>query len=132
MEKIKKSNNEWKTILAPEQFRILREKNTEAPFTGKLLYNKKKGLYVCAACGNKLFRSNTKYESGTGWPSFWDTYSKSSVVLKKETGPMGRIEVMCNRCGSHLGHVFDDGPKPTGKHYCINSASLVFNEKKGK
>lgn len=127
----KKTEEEWKKILSPEKYHVLRERGTERPFTGKLLINKKEGNYVCGACGNPLFSSHTKFDSGSGWPSFWDVISKGSVQLKRDTSyGMDRIEVVCNRCKSHLGHIFDDGPQPTGKRYCINSLSLDFEEKK--
>jgi peptide-methionine (R)-S-oxide reductase len=109
----------------------MREAGTEPPFTGKLLKNKKTGMYICAACGNELFSSDTKYDSGTGWPSFWAAVNKDNIeeVVDNRFG-MRRIEVRCKKCGAHLGHVFEDGPKPTGQRFCINSASLKFNEKK--
>jgi len=128
---IKKSEEEWKRILSSEQYHVLREKGTERPFTGKLLHNEKQGTYVCGACGNPLFISITKFDSGSGWPSFWDVVSQGAVKLKTDISlGMNRVEVLCSRCGGHLGHVFDDGPKPTGKRYCINSLSLNFKEKK--
>ena len=130
-EKIKKTKENWKKILSSEEFHVLREKGTELPFSGKFLYNKDKGVYVCGGCGNELFSSDVKFDSGSGWPSFWDVLSKDIVVLKSDcsTG-VNRTEVLCGRCGGHLGHVFDDGPKPTGKRYCINSLSLNFKKKK--
>lgn len=128
-EKIKKSENEWEKILSPEQYSILRKKGTEKPFTGKLLHNKKSGTYICGACGNPLFSSNTKFDSGSGWPSFYDVINKDAVELKNDDSlGMDRIEVVCIRCGSHLGHVFNDGPKATGQRYCINSLSLDFKK----
>ncbi|WP_127123777.1 peptide-methionine (R)-S-oxide reductase MsrB [Chryseotalea sanaruensis] len=126
-----KTDQEWKKILTPEQFHILREKGTETAFTGKYWDNHKKGIYTCAACELPLFSSETKFESGTGWPSFYQPLDKQkvSIVIDKSYG-MTREEVVCSRCGGHLGHVFTDGPKPTGLRYCLNSASLAFSEKK--
>ena len=109
---------------------MLREKGTEPAFTGKYLKNKKTGMYVCSACGNELFSSDTKFDSGTGWPSFWSPDSNSSVEKHSDKSyGMNRTEVVCKKCGGHLGHVFDDGPKPTGQRFCINSISLKFKEK---
>ena len=129
--KIKKSEEEWKKILTPEQYQVLREKGTELPFTGKYVNNKQKGVYKCAACGNELFASDTKFDSGCGWPSFYAPASKENVAEQEDNIHfMRRTEVLCSKCGGHLGHVFNDGPKPTGLRYCINSASLDFKGKK--
>lgn len=128
--KIKKSEDEWRKILTPEEFHVLREKGTERPFTGKYVNYKKKGTFVCAGCGNELFSSNAKFDSGTGWPSFWAPISKDNIKIEPDNSlGIRRSEILCSRCGGHLGHVFDDGPKPTGRRFCINSAALHFEEK---
>ncbi|KKU52641.1 MAG: Peptide methionine sulfoxide reductase MsrB [Parcubacteria group bacterium GW2011_GWA2_47_10] len=128
---IKKTEEEWKKELTPEQYHILREKGTEAAFTGIYHDSKEKGVYMCAACGAGLFSSDAKFESGTGWPSFTEPANREHIELKEDKSyGMSRIEVLCRRCGSHLGHVFDDGPKEKGgKRYCINSACLMLKQK---
>lgn len=129
MSKIDKSEQEWKQELSPEQYRILREKGTERAWTGELLNNKDEGMYTCAGCGNPLFDSETKFDSGSGWPSFFQPMSKDAVDLKMDKSHgMIRTEVTCAKCGGHLGHVFHDGPKPTGERYCMNSAALKFDQ----
>ncbi len=126
---IQKSPEEWKKVLTEEEYRILREKGTEPAFTGKLYNNKEEGIYICAACSEPLFSSEAKFESGTGWPSFYKPLSDTSIVEENdERYGMNRTEVLCARCGGHLGHVFPDGPKPTGLRYCLNSAALDFEE----
>src|SRR3989344_1490138 len=118
--------------LTAEQHHILREKGTEAPFTGKWLHNKEKGAYMCASCGTELFSSDTKFDSGSGWPSFTDANKKNIELKEDNSHGMHRVEVLCRKCGGHLGHLFDDGPGPTGKRYCINSVSLDFEKVKTK
>ena len=129
-EKIKISEQEWEKTLSPALFEIARKKGTERAYTGKYDNFFDRGFYFCAACGNKLFESDSKFASGCGWPSFFETYTESSVqyITDKSHG-MIRTEVVCGRCNAHLGHVFDDGPKPTGKRFCMNSISLVFEKK---
>lgn len=126
---VTKTEEEWKGILTPEQFRVLREAGTERPFTGEYWNTRDKGVYRCAGCGAELFDSEAKFDSGCGWPSFYDSLDKSKVEEREDNGfGMQRVEVLCKACGGHLGHVFPDGPNPTGLRYCINSASLKFGK----
>lgn len=120
----------WKKKLTPEQYRVLRGKGTELPFTGKLLNNKESGTYVCAGCGTELFSSDAKFDSGSGWPSFYAANKDKIETRADRSHGMVRIEVLCRKCGGHLGHVFDDGPGPEGKRYCINSVCLDFKKDK--
>jgi peptide-methionine (R)-S-oxide reductase len=130
---VNKSDDEWKQILTPVEFQILREKGTEYAFTGEYFNHKEKGTYVCAGCGNELFTSESKYDSGCGWPSFYEPLSEEKVgEFEDRSHGMVRTEIVCNKCGGHLGHVFPDGPKPTGLRYCVNSASLDFNKEENK
>jgi peptide-methionine (R)-S-oxide reductase len=126
VEKVHKTEAEWRKLLTPEQFRVMREQGTDAPFRGALVNHHEDGVYHCAACDAALFTSDKKFESGSGWPSFWLPVSPEAIEAHEDR--TGRVEVTCAKCGAHLGHVFPDGPKPTGLRYCMNSTSLAFNK----
>jgi peptide-methionine (R)-S-oxide reductase len=130
MEKVLKTEQEWREQLAPDQYAVLRQAATEPPFMGKFVNTKDDGVYTCAACGNELFDAQTKFDSGSGWPSFTDPANAENVELRTDTSHgMVRTEVVCARCGGHLGHVFDDGPGPNGQRFCINSCALDLDQR---
>ena len=129
MQKVELSDSEWKAKLTPEQYKVLRKAGTEPPFTGQYVHVKDNGVYACAGCGAELYRSDAKYDSGTGWPSFWEPITPDALEYRRDFSMLvPRTEVRCAACGGHLGHVFDDGPDPTGKRYCMNSCALSLNK----
>ena len=128
-DKLKKTDQEWRSLLTPEQYHVTREHGTEPAFSGEYNNCKDKGIYKCICCGNPLFHSDQKYDSGSGWPSFYEVINNANILcLNDNSHGMNRIEILCSRCDAHLGHVFDDGPQPTGKRYCINSLSLKLSK----
>lgn len=132
MDKVERTEEEWIRDLSPDRYQILRLRGTERPFTGELLYNKEKGVYVCGGCGAELFSSDHKFDSGSGWPSFFSPMSEDRIEERVDRSlGIDRTEIVCARCGGHLGHVFDDGPIPTGRRYCVNSLSLDFENRDG-
>ncbi|MEJ7587240.1 MAG: peptide-methionine (R)-S-oxide reductase MsrB [Ferruginibacter sp.] len=127
---VKKTDAEWQKLLSPEAYVVTRKEGTERPYSGKYWNNHDEGIYQCVACSQQLFSSATKFESGTGWPSFWQPLNKANLLVENDnSGGMERTKVSCSRCGAHLGHVFEDGPKPTGLRYCMNSVSMTFTKK---
>jgi len=131
-EKVQRTDEEWRKRLSPERYQVLRMRGTDRAFTGDLLYNKDNGVYVCAGCGAELFRSDDKYDSGSGWPSFFAPIDEERIEERRDLSHlMMRTEIVCARCGGHLGHVFEDGPEPTGRRYCVNSSSLGFERREG-
>ena len=125
--RVEKTDSEWRESLTPEQYQVLRQHGTEPPFTGRYWNHKGEGVYACAGCGLELFRSDTKYDSRSGWPSFWDAVDPEKIETREDRSyGMVRTEVLCSRCGGHLGHLFDDGPQPTGQRYCMNSVAMDF------